>query len=561
MRTMLWIVSIVALTGGSTNAEEWVVDLRPQFEELGLGPKSQSPRGTCSVFAVCGAYEYEWARATGEPTRLSEEYLNWARHRVVPAGSDGGCFHQIIPGLQRYGVCAEGLMPYQRDWAPELPPTAEALADGAPRRGVDVVWLKEIDSEKGFTDHELQATLKALREGHPVPVGLSWYKGRDCLDSSALLDMGAVEGTGSGHSVILVGYRLDETLPGGGAFVVRDHKGAGFGDGGYLQMPFGWYQKQANDALFLQPLRNGSVEVTSDPPGAAVIVSGRWAGLTPAKVADLPAGRRRVRVGLPGRWCVERTVTVRPGETATVQVALAPDGPPPVAEAGSRWTHQPSGVTFVSVPAPPEEPARLVLQAPAPEGPLWVGRTEVSNAQFREFVHATGYAPQGGWAFRPEQADLPVARVTYDDAAAFCEWVGGRLPTEGEWEWAGRGPKLPPFPWGAVMDLSRYVGGGTPTGGRARPVGSLPAGASWCGALDIVGNVSEWCLEVVFAAPADGCRLFADPDKAKKAVLRGGSYVHGGAACRPTWRYIGPRSGSGDLDGFRAAIPAIAASG
>ena len=540
----------------AATGHRWTVDLRERFSDLGFRPKSQGRRGTCSVFAVCGLCEYEWARASGESIRLSEEFLNWAKHRVVPGRSDGGCFHDIIPGLQHYGVAAADAMPYHRDFVPELVPSPEAVGNAFMRRGVQVRWVKEIDSRKGFRDTEQKAAFAALESGHPVALGLTWFKGETCLGEDGLLDTEAAR-EGNGHSVILVGYRLAEDVPGGGAYLVRNHGGEGFGEAGYMQLPFAWTAKHANDAFYLEVPSPGSVVVRSKPPGAKASIDGVLTGVTPVTFGVIPAGPHRVRIGAPGRWCVEHTLAVRPGGTQLLTVSLRPGGPPAVGGPGATWIHAESGVTFVSVPVSGADPACLALEAPAPEGPFWIGRTEVSNAQFDAFIRATGYKPKGRWQVSPGSPYLPAANVTYDDAAEFCTWLGGRLPTEGEFEWAGRGPQLPPFPWGPVADLNRYVGGGTPTGGEAQPVGSLPTGASWCGALDIVGNVSEWCSPPFPGGKVARTALFWDDDEADRAVLRGGSYVHGGAACRPTWRYVSKRSGSGKLDGFRAAIPAV----
>ena len=533
-------------------ADEWVIDLRPQLDELGLAPRNQGKRGTCSVFAALGVCEYEWARTTGKAVSLSAEYLNWARHRASPAGSDGGCFHDILAGLHRYGVCAEELMPYRSDFVPELVPSPRAVEDAMQRRGMEVTWIKTLGTKKGFDDPELRAVLTALRAGHPVAVGLTWYKGKDALKENALLRMDAEPG--GGHSVILVGYRENAALPGSGAFLVRNHGGTGYGMGGYMQMPFAWLQKQGNDAFFLEAAEHGSLSVAAEPAGATVTVEGFWRGKAPVTFESLPAGMHRVRIGAKGVWCLEQVVAVKSGEEAQVSATLKEGGPPPVSRPGVTWRHELSGLTFVAVTVPQGGPARLALNADVPQGAFWIGRTETSNAQYKAFVDASGYVVGGGWQYEAERANLPAVNLTYDDAVMFSEWLGGRLPTEGEWEWAARGPTLPPFPWGHVMDAPCYVGRDTPHHGGPMPVDSLPAGASWCGALHMVGNVSEWCLGPI---PSKRPRLFRDANAFQRAVLRGGSFRHASASCRPTWRYVGKRSASGALDGFRLVIPAI----
>lgn len=130
--------------------------------------------------------------------------------------------------------------------------------------------------------------------------------------------------------------------------------------------------------------------------------------------------------------------------------------------------------------------ARREVEVPA----FLIGRTEVTNEQYGRFAEATGRpAPKG-------PPDHPVTDVSWHDAAAYCQWAGLRLPTQAEWEKAAAGPDGRLYPWGDDWrpDLCNSSESGR---GMTTPVGFFPLGASPCGALDMAGNVSEWCSDAV----------------------------------------------------------------
>jgi formylglycine-generating enzyme required for sulfatase activity len=129
-------------------------------------------------------------------------------------------------------------------------------------------------------------------------------------------------------------------------------------------------------------------------------------------------------------------------------------------------------------------------------GDFQIARDETSNAQYNACV-AAGVCRKAGERISDNTiayeaaffADTyPVVGVNLNDATTFCQWVGGRLPTEVEWERAARGSNGRRYPWGDTFDSSRAnLGSGHPS-----PVGSFPAGASPYGVLDMAGNVFEW---------------------------------------------------------------------
>jgi len=155
--------------------------------------------------------------------------------------------------------------------------------------------------------------------------------------------------------------------------------------------------------------------------------------------------------------------------------------------------------------------------------PFWIDQTEVTQAQFAAF---------GGRAARASAFsgdDRPVEQITWFEARDFCARRGARLPTEAEWEYAARGPDSLVYPWGNDWDEDNAVWDRSGEQGTAN-VGSIPAGASWVGALDMSGNVWEWVSSMYAPYPyaADDGREGDTGDRTDvRRVLRGGSWNDG----------------------------------
>lgn len=128
----------------------------------------------------------------------------------------------------------------------------------------------------------------------------------------------------------------------------------------------------------------------------------------------------------------------------------------------------------------------------------WVDQHEVTNAQYAQCVHAGKCSPPAdvSSSSHPSYFDnsrfaiFPVIHVVWNDARAYCDWAGKRLPTEAEWEKAARGTKGQLYPWGDEFDSTRANYDGVV--GDPSEAGRFSANASPYNALDMAGNVWEW---------------------------------------------------------------------
>ena len=147
-----------------------------------------------------------------------------------------------------------------------------------------------------------------------------------------------------------------------------------------------------------------------------------------------------------------------------------------------------------------EKPGRQVFV-----GDFKIDKTEVTVAAYQRCINAKACTPPPTinssdlvstcyWFLDiSERADYPINCVSWDQAKAFCEWEGKRLPSEGEWEKAARGTDGRIYPWGNEWDDKKANTDGKEDGFEyTAPVGSFSAGASPYGALDMAGNVWEW---------------------------------------------------------------------
>ena len=185
-------------------------DLRPQFAAFGLLPRGQGPRPTCSIFTTTAAFEFALAKLRGRGERLSVEYANWAANAASDRRDDGDFFQCALAGYETFGLCRDALWPYAATFAADATPPPAALVDGGRLLGeagvrLQIRWLKPPDGKKGLDDAQFAAVQQALADGWPIAAG-------------------------SGHSRLLVGYRSDANVPGGGVFLTLDSALAAFAE-------------------------------------------------------------------------------------------------------------------------------------------------------------------------------------------------------------------------------------------------------------------------------------------------------------------------------------------
>jgi formylglycine-generating enzyme required for sulfatase activity len=180
---------------------------------------------------------------------------------------------------------------------------------------------------------------------------------------------------------------------------------------------------------------------------------------------------------------------------------------------------------------------------------FWIDKHEVTNTQYEGCVDAYICTPPlGENSYRHTNyygsktyAQYPVLRINWHQANNYCAWVGGRLPTEAEWEKAARGPDERLYPWGQEEPTCQLANFGGFTGcvGEVKFVGGYPAGASQYGAMDMLGNVNEWVNDwydpgYYTMSPTEDPR---GPETGENKVLRGGSFLEEKNELRLTKRY------------------------
>lgn len=226
-------------------------------------------------------------------------------------------------------------------------------------------------------------------------------------------------------------------------------------------------------------------------------------------------------------------------------------------DAASDGLFEKTGIELLTVPAGPfrfgEGDAAITFELPA----FRIGRTPVTNAQYKRFLddvrgydvpyRTQSWAPPYNWnillrTYPEGKADHPVVLVDYNDAMAYCQWAGLRLPSEQEWEKAARGDKDERiFPWGAAWvdgrcNTKEAAVGSTSAAGRYSPQSDSPYGC-----VDMAGNVWEWTGSHYAGL-------------SQNVVMRGGSWDNPQAFARLSYRGSASARELGPHVGFRVAL-------
>ena len=341
----------------------------------------------------------------------------------------------------------------------------------------------------------------------------------------------------------------------------------------------------------LKPLPK--VRFESEPTGADVIISGKTYGQTPLELA-LDPGKHDVTFELEGHK--PKTARLRCDGHKDTRLRLELEAKPRLM--------LPAGVV---VPGKPKDkhgnpvregedpdsglPLETVLDQVdmplilCPGGPFMMGeddeahevhvpafymaKYQVTNGEWKQFVdanrdwrkariskeyHDGDYLEHWkGDSYPSDEADHPVVYVSWFAAKGYCEWAGGRLPTEAEWEKACRASTNTKYCLGdGESKLGEYAWYDGNSDSSTHPVGQKKPN-QW-GLYDMHGNVWEWCSSLYSSYPYEAEDGRDDLDGDGSRALRGGAWSDGASNARSALRYDGDPAGADEDGGFRLCV-------
>lgn len=329
--------------------------------------------------------------------------------------------------------------------------------------------------------------------------------------------------------------------------------------------------------------QHGTVIIVSTPPNASVFINDEKVGETTLTV-KLDPGPYLLVLSKEGYMDVRDEIEVNAGKTIKVDFFLSKKRQVTEITSAAVVEQKPVAQPSKEIPAAPVtkkiDPSTVSDMVLIPAGNFTMGYNDgeedekpqhavyldafyidkylVTNAQYREFIAASGYTPERNWEeyfSTSDKADYPVVNISWNDAAAYAKWAGKRLPTEAEWEKAARGGTETPYYWGETVD-EKYVNCNIHS---LHSVGKFPPNPF--GLYDILGNVWEWVSD--YYDP----RYYKDklgidsnpkgPASGEYHVVRGGVYYVNYYVVRVSYRnYVQENIQDYIVTGFRCAADA-----